>query len=127
MNQMVLFNRPNFFDNVPAGIHEVFINDKNGCGTINQTIAVIGLPKYFTPNGDGYNDYWNVKGVNANFNANSTITIFDRYGKLIKQISPTSQGWDGTFNRTPLPSDDYWYTVKLEDGREAKGHFSLKR
>lgn len=117
----------NFFDNVPAGIHEVFINDKNKCGSVSQIIAVVGVPKYFTPNNDGYNDYWNVKGVNENFNANSIIYIFDRYGKLLKQLSPSSKGWDGTFVGNPLPSDDYWYTVKLEDGREAKGHFSLKR
>ena len=118
----------NFFDNVPAGIHDVYINDKNGCGLVSKTIAVVGLPKFFTPNNDGYNDYWSVKGVNASFNTNSIIYIFDRYGKLLKQWVPaTSEGWDGTFNGTPLPSDDYWYTIKLEDGREAKGHFSLKR
>lgn len=61
------------------------------------------------------------------FYPNSIIYLFDRYGKLIKQMSPLSDGWDGTFNGAPLPSDDYWYTVKFEDGREAKGHFSLKR
>jgi gliding motility-associated-like protein len=121
------FQDSNFFTNVPAGIHEVFINDKNGCGAISRAIAVVGLPKFFTPNNDGYNDYWNVKGVNATFNANSIIYIFDRYGKLLKQLQPSSEGWDGTFNGTPLASDDYWYTVKLEDGRETKGHFSLKR
>lgn len=121
------FQVSNFFDNVSAGTHEVYIIDKNGCGTISQTIAVIGLPKYFTPNNDGYNDYWNVKGVNANFNSNSIIFIYDRYGKLISKIKTDSMGWDGTFNGQPLPSDDYWYTVKLEDGREAKGHFTLKR
>ncbi|SEG11427.1 T9SS type B sorting domain-containing protein [Flavobacterium urumqiense] len=121
------FQSSNFFDNVPAGIHEVFINDKNGCGIVSQTIAVLGVPKYFTPNGDGYNDYWNVKGVNANFNTNSIIFIYDRYGKLITKIKTSSDGWDGTFNGNPLPSDDYWYTAKLQDGREAKGHFSLKR
>ena len=121
------FQDSNFFTNVPAGIHTVYINDKNGCGPINRTIAVVGVPKFFTPNNDGYNDYWNVKGINANFNANSIIYIFDRYGKLLVKIAPTSQGWDGTFNGTPLPSDDYWYTIKLEDKREAKGHFSLKR
>ena len=123
------FQDSNFFDNVPAGIHDVYINDKNGCRPVTKaTIAVVGLPKFFTPNGDGFNDYWSPKGVNANFNANSTIYIFDRYGKLIKQWIPSSsEGWDGTFNGTPLPSDDYWYTIKLEDGREAKGHFSLKR
>jgi len=118
----------NVFTNVTAGIHEIFINDKNGCGQISKVIAVVGVPKFFTPNGDGYNDYWSVKGVNATFNSNSIIYIFDRFGKLLKQWVPaSSEGWDGTFNGSPLPSDDYWYTIKLEDGREAKGHFSLKR
>lgn len=122
------FQDSNFFDNVPAGIHTVYINDKNGCGLVSKTIAVIGLPKFFTPNGDGYNDYWSVQGVNASFNTKSIIYIFDRYGKLLKQWVPAStEGWDGTFNGIPLPADDYWYTLKLEDGREAKGHFSLKR
>ena len=121
------FQDSNFFTNVPAGIHDVFVNDKNGCGTVSKAIAVVGVPKFFTPNSDGYNDYWNLKGVNANFNANSIIYIFDRYGKLLKQLHPANEGWDGTFNGNALPSDDYWYTIKLEDGREAKGHFSLKR
>jgi gliding motility-associated-like protein len=115
------------FENVSSGIHEVYINDKNGCGIISQTVAVLGVPKYFTPNGDGYNDFWSVKGVNADFNTNSIIFIYDRYGKLITKINTNSRGWDGTFNGNPLPADDYWYTVKLEDGREATGHFSLKR
>nr|WP_315211039.1 T9SS type B sorting domain-containing protein [uncultured Flavobacterium sp.] len=121
------FQDSNFFDNVTAGIHEVYINDKNGCGTVSKTIAVIGVPKFFTPNGDGYNDHWNVKGVNENFNENSIIYIFDRYGKLLKQIVPSSQGWDGTFVGQPLSADDYWYSIKLDGGREVKGHFSLKR
>ncbi|WP_281297113.1 T9SS type B sorting domain-containing protein [Flavobacterium limnophilum] len=126
-NPLGPFQNSNFFTNVTAGIHDIFVNDKNGCGTISKTMAVIGLPKIFTPNNDGYNDYWSVKGTNATFNAKSIIYIFDRYGKLLKQITPKSQGWDGTFNGIPLPTDDYWYTVKLEDGREVKGHFSLKR
>jgi gliding motility-associated-like protein len=118
----------NFFDNVPAGIHEIFINDKNGCGIVSQTISVIGAPKFFTPNSDGYNDYWSIKGINDTFNSKSIIYIFDRYGKLLKQWVPnSSQGWDGTFNGAPLPTDDYWFTLKLEDGRETKGHFTLKR
>jgi gliding motility-associated-like protein len=123
------FQDSNFFDNVSAGIHEVFVNDKNGCGPITQaTIAVVGAPKFFTPNNDGYNDYWSIKGVNATFNSKSIIYIFNRYGKLLKQWVPSlNQGWDGTFNGVPLPADDYWFTLKLEDGREAKGHFSLKR
>jgi gliding motility-associated-like protein len=123
------FQDSNIFNNVPAGIHIVYVNDKNGCRPITEaTIAVVGAPNFFTPNGDGYNDYWSIKGVNATFNSKSIIYIFDRYGKLLKQWVPSSnQGWDGTFNGAPLPADDYWFTLKLEDGRETKGHFSLKR
>ncbi|CAM4037933.1 T9SS type B sorting domain-containing protein [Flavobacterium weaverense] len=121
------YQTSNVFNNVPSGIHDVYVNDINGCGTVSKTISVIGVPKFFTPNNDTYNDYWKVQGINASFNPNSTIYIFDRYGKLLKQLNPLTQGWDGTFNGVPLPSDDYWYTIKLEDGRQAKGHFSLKR
>ena len=117
----------NLFKNVPAGIHDVFIRDKNGCGIANQSVAILGAPRYFTPNNDGYNDYWNIKGINSELNSKTIIRIFDRYGKFLKDIHPQSQGWDGTFNEKPLPSDDYWYTAKLENGKEIKGHFSLKR
>jgi gliding motility-associated-like protein len=118
----------NFFENVPMGIHDIYIRDKNGCGSLGPiTVAVLGTPQIFTPNGDGYNDYWNVKGVSAQFNYLSTIYIFDRFGKLLKQIGTTGLGWDGTFNGQPMPADDYWYMIKFEDGRSAKGHFALKR
>jgi len=117
----------NLFENVPAGIHKVYIRDKNGCGISNQSIAILGAPRFFTPNNDGYNDYWNIKGINTDFNSKTVIRIFDRYGKVLKDINPQSQGWDGTFNGQLLPADDYWYTAKLENGKEVKGHFSLKR
>lgn len=122
-----LYQDANLFENVPAGIHEVYIRDKNGCGIVNQSIAILGAPRYFTPNNDGYNDYWNIKGINNSFNSKTVIRIFDRYGKLLKDINPQGQGWDGTFNGYLLPADDYWYTAKLENGKEIKGHFSLKR
>jgi gliding motility-associated-like protein len=109
------FQSSNFFDNVPAGIHEVYVNDK--MDVVSQRIYTWSA-KIFTPNGDGYNDYWNVKGE-CQFNTNSIIFIYDRYGKLITKINTNSDGWDGTFNGNP-PSDDYWYTAKLQDGRELR-------
>jgi gliding motility-associated-like protein len=121
------FQTSNLFENVISGIHEVYISDKNGCGIVSKTIAVIGIPKFFTPNGDGQNDFWTIKGINGTFSSKSIIYIFDRYGKLLKQLLPSSQGWDGTINGALMPADDYWFTLKLEDGRETKGHFSLKR
>lgn len=117
----------NVFTNIEAGIYTVYVKDLNGCGVATEEISVLGIPNYFTPNGDGYNDYWNIKGINSRLNAETIIYIFDRYGKLIKQLSPLSQGWDGNFNGNQMPSSDYWYSVKLEDGRVVKGHFSLKR
>jgi gliding motility-associated-like protein len=117
----------NIFTDVPPGVHTVYVKDLNGCGTSSQVISVIGIPPYFTPNADGINDTWNVKGLTATNNYNTTIYIFDRYGKLLKQIGALGTGWDGTFNGNLLPADDYWYAVYFEDGRIAKGHFTLKR
>ncbi len=122
------FQDTGLFENVEPGIHIVYINDKKGCGIVERTVAVIGAPPFFTPNGDGYNDFWKLKGINATFFNDAKFYIFDRYGKLLVTIPTGSdRGWDGTFNGQPLPADDYWFTLYLQDGRIAKGHFSLNR
>lgn len=121
------YQNSNVFNNVPAGIHTVYVKDLNGCGTVRNEVAVLGIPKFFTPNQDGSNDYWNIKGVNHMSNAKTNIQIFDRFGKLLKQISPLDIGWDGTYNNIKMPATDYWYVIKLEDNRVFKGHFALKR
>ncbi|WP_159086009.1 T9SS type B sorting domain-containing protein [Flavobacterium faecale] len=115
------------FSSVPAGQYEVFVKDSNDCGFDSQIIYVLGAPQFFTPNGDGFNDYWNIQGVDPSINANIQITIYDRYGKYLKRLNPLDQGWDGLYLKRPLPATDYWYTVQLPDGRISKGHFSLKR
>ena len=121
------YQESNFFNNVPMGLHIVYIKDANGCGVVQKLVSVLGIPKYFTPNGDGIHDTWNIKGANSQFYPNSVIYIFDRFGKLIKQIKPFGPGWDGMYNGNLAPSDDYWFDIKFDDGRSAKGHFSLKR
>lgn len=119
------------FNNVSAGIHIIYVRDKNNCGTTPIKISVIGFPNFFTPNNDGTNDTWNVQGINNNFYTNSVIHVFDRFGKIIAIIDPTSDGWDGFYNGKELPETDYWFSVQLisNDGsiRERKGHFSLIR
>lgn len=115
------------FSNILPGIYTVYIKDLKGCGTLPKQVSVLGIPKYFTPNGDGFNDNWNMVGVNQKFNAKSTVFIYDRFGKLLFQTTPLSTGWDGTYNGQPMISSDYWYSISLEDGRVMKGHFSLKR
>ncbi|AXT20229.1 gliding motility-associated C-terminal domain-containing protein [Flavobacteriaceae bacterium AU392] len=116
-----------FFENVAPGFHTIYVRDKNGCGTVSIEVSVIGFPRFFTPNNDGDNDFWQVRGVNEQFQPDTIIYIFDRYGKLIKQLSPLSIGWDGTFNGESLPTNDYWFRVRLQDGREVTRHFTLKR
>jgi gliding motility-associated-like protein len=121
------YQNSNIFQNVPSGIHIVYVKDLNGCGIVPKEIAVLGIPTFFTPNQDGSNDTWNLKGVNSVFNAKTTIQIFDRYGKLLKEINPMGEGWDGTYVGQQMPATDYWYSIRLEDGRIFKGHFALKR
>ena len=116
------------FSNVSSGNHQVTARDKNGCGIATEPIFVIDYPLYFTPNGDGNHDTWNIAGIGGN----AKIYIFDRYGKLLKQLSPTGQGWNGTYNGGMLPTSDYWFKVEYNepltgDRKEFKAHFTLKR
>jgi len=121
------------FNNVPPGVNTVIINDKYGCGTTEPIeFLVVGYPKFFTPNADGVHDRWNVYGISTL--TDPVVFIFDRYGKLLKQIDETTIGWDGTFNGKPMPSSDYWFRMdysREEDGiivaRSIRTHFTLKR
>lgn len=117
----------NYFSNISPGIHTVFVRDKNGCGSAEISFSIIDFPPYFTPNGDGVNDFWQVYGVSATVEPNTVIHIFDRFGKFITNIKPSSRGWDGTYNGKPMPTSDYWFFVTLADGRIFKNHFTLKR
>ena len=118
------------FVDVTPGEHTVTVRDINGCGEGKAFVYVIDYPLYFTPNGDGYHDTWNILSVSNQVNAK--IYIFDRLGKLIKEIYPSGAGWDGTYNGALLPSSDYWFTLSYIDPttantKELRAHFSLKR
>ena len=124
-----ILQESNVFTDVIGGIHIITVVDTQGCTYLTKEVLVIDYPKYFTPNGDGINDTWNIKGLNQ---TDATIFIFDRYGKLIKQITPTetSQGWDGTYIGSVMPSTDYWFTIEYKENdqlKQFKAHFSLKR
>lgn len=118
--------QPYFFD-LEAGLHTVYVRDLNTCGIAESVFSLIGFPLFFTPNNDGNNDTWQVKGISSQFQPNSKVHIYDRFGKLLKELDPLGIGWDGFFNGYPMPQDDYWFLVTLEDGRTYKNHFTLKR
>lgn len=118
------YQNSNQFDNLLSGSYNVFVRDKNGCGIATDKISLLMYPKYFTPNGDGYNDTWEIKF--SDIEEKLTVQIFDRYGKLITILNQ-NQTWNGTLNNQQLPATDYWFIVTRADGKELKGHFSLKR
>ena len=121
------FGLENIFTEIPAGIYTVFVQDSLGCGILSQEVVILDYPQFFTPNGDGVHDTWTIANI-ENF-PNTVIRIYNRYGILIKDLNPSNlEGWDGTntYGR-PLYSDDYWFSLLLESGREIRGHFTLKR
>jgi gliding motility-associated-like protein len=118
------------FIGVLPGDHAINVRDINGCGVTVLPIFVVDYPRYFTPNGDGYHDTWNIPVLSNQLG--SRILIFDRFGKLLKQISPAGVGWDGTFNGQQMPTTDYWFLLNYNDlttgePKQLRAHFSLKR
>ncbi len=119
------------FENLRGGLYTILIRNKNGCGVSSLIVPVLEYPKFFTPNGDGDNDLWNIRGTNTTFFPKSKVNVYNRFGKRIASFDTTSQGWNGSFNGKVLPPDDYWFVVELVDQnkkvRTIKGHFSLIR
>ena len=120
-----IYQNGNVFDNLEAGLYTVYVRDINGCGVVEEQVALLNYPKFFTPNGDGVNETWRIPF--SSFEPELYVLIYDRYGKLITGFDAVSQGWDGTYNGRRLPSTDYWFVVTRQDGRVHKGHFSMVR
>ena len=123
----------NYFENVISGVVTVFVRDKNGCGIVEQIIEIDpeittdDFPKFFTPNGDGANDFWQyIPNSNGDINVIS-IDIYSRMGQLLIQLNPESKGWDGRFNGQMLPETDYWFKANTVNQQTIQGHFSLIR
>ena len=116
------------FRDVLAGKHVITVRDIYRCDDRTTQIMVIDYPRFFTPNGDGRHETWNIVGIDQLSDAR--IYIYDRYGKLLNTLDKNSTGWDGTYNGSTLPSNDYWFRILYsEDGvtKVFKSHFSLKR
>ena len=103
--------------------------DIDGCSavTVIKDILAINYPKFFSPNGDGYNDSWTIKYLDKK---TTKLRIFDRYGKLLFDVKNLNYGWDGTYNGKLMPATDYWFTVEYFEDNISKlfrSHFSLIR
>ncbi len=125
------FQNSNSFVNIVSGEHLIKVQDIGyHCAPIFLKVTVLKYPKFFTPNRDGHNDIWNILDL-YDVKYEALISIRDRYGKLIRQIYPYREGWDGTFNGVDLPSSDYWFVIDYinEEGisKQFHSHFTLKR
>ena len=126
------YQASNIFEGVSPGDHKVYMRDIYGCGEVEDDIVVVGFLTTFSPNGDVLNESWHIDGLSE---LNSPIvTIYDRYGKLIKQMTEFDAGWDGSLNGQPLPSTDYWFKLSYVDdngnrvnAKYLQSHFSLVR
>ena len=100
---------------------------------IQITKPELNIPKFFTPNGDGINDTWNIKWNNISNYKIIEVNIYNRYGKILKKINSFDNGWDGTYNGKLMPPNDYWVAIKLVPMNETKriiietSNFSLIR
>ncbi|WP_438988578.1 T9SS type B sorting domain-containing protein [Polaribacter sp.] len=121
------------FTNVVAGLRTVYVRDINSCEEpIQEKVSILGVPDFFTPNNDGKNDFWNIRGLDAIFYKSINIKIFNRFGNLVGTITDfTSPGWDGRLNGKKMISNTYWYTLEIVDIDdvliEKTGNFSLIR
>ena len=125
------------------GWNKLYVIDANECGS-DKMFEVdpieIRPEKYFSPNNDGVNEKWEV--INLNTYSSYIVEIFTRHGKRIfiqrvgsfniggvdDGLGDAFTGWDGIYNGKPMPSDDYWYLITVEDIRKQyTGHFTLKR
>jgi gliding motility-associated-like protein len=112
----------------------VHVTDANGC-VGSDTIQILKCSKEekleianaFTPNGDGHNDYWEIKGY-ENY-PNMTIKLYDRWGiEVFNAEHGYSHPWNGTSNGKVMPTGAYYYIIILGDGsKEIKGSVTLIR
>ena len=117
------------YSGIKGGKHTAYVVDTKGCaGEAPFYLEYLDVipPIFFTPNGDGENDTWEVE--NLQMYPEADVYIFDRYGKLITRYKGSEPGWDGTYRGKPQPSTDYWFIIKIEmTNKKVTGHFTLKR
>lgn len=122
--------------NLKRGIYSLKVVDKNKC-KLDTVVKLeylyeqrIRIPKAFTPNGDGYNDYWDIERIE--FVQKLKIVIYDRMGKSIFQFSGTGNEyrgtpWKGVDGSNQLPVGSYYYAVELDDEKPIIGTVTILR
>jgi len=115
----------------------VTITAADGCVSTGSVSVVVSgacdaesifIPNMFTPNGDSYNDVFQVY---SNQIDEMTLLVYDRWGEEIITISGVDENWDGTFGGKQLSPDVYAYCIQARcfNGEEftQRGNITLMR
>ena len=113
-------------------IYKLYVTDENGCKNSDSVMVNMKgnlfVPNSFTPNDDGNNDYFEVKGEQIK---DYKIWIFNRWGQLVFYNSDISKSWDGYFRNLPAEVGGYVWEIEYMDYSEEKkklnGHLNLLR
>ena len=101
---------------------------KSGSDEVEVSISdelIVNYKKFFSPNGDGQNDFWELDPDISQF-ANSKLIIFDSHGVRLFSTNSYQNNWDGIFNGVPLPEDAYYFVLEA-GGRKKTGSITLIR
>ena len=118
-----------FYNLIPGETYTVWVRSNN-CMSATYTITILSIPNFFSPNGDGINDIWEIRGLESTPNA--TLKIFDRYGKIFVDTHfDGNYVWDGRYMGRTVPSGDYWYIIHIPaEGlvaeRKMVGHVTVR-
>ena len=98
-----------------SGEYSVVVTDSKGCMTTGEISLIetkeIFLPTAFSPNKNGINDRWYLRGdVEA-----MHLMVYNRWGEKVFETKDQAKGWDGTFRGKPLSSDTYSYYLKITE------------
>lgn len=90
-------------------------------------LSPIELPTAFSPNGDGHNDYFMIKGIEDY--RNNHFTVFNRWGMEVYDKQGYLNEWKGdNESNAPLPDATYFYLLKIEGSKKVyKGYIDLRR
>ena len=87
--------------------------------------ALATIMTLFTPNGDGYNDFWVIRFEESK--GSCAVRVFDSWGNLVYENDDYRNTWDGTSDKIELPSGPYYYVILFADGQIFKGTVNILR
>jgi len=118
--------------NIASGTYTVTVTNEFGCSEEGSIFVkepeAIKLPNTFSPNGDGYNDFYVITGIQGY--PDSQLDIFNRWGNLVYSKKGYTNDWNGLSNNgNELPDGTYFIVVDLNmEGKEnVKGSIDIKR